>query len=208
MNQKNRQILTLTGNIKSGKKRHRTIIPGHKYIYNVSNNKIEETSLPGNSVSKTEITEYKKERAPHISQNITETTKNNETENSPAPVKKVNKTPQIQTAKRKGKARRHLNYTKRCIKFVFSHFPALKDYKTPLPLALNIHLQMMDYMREHNLPLSEEQVKKALRYYTLQNTYHLALLKYNWRRDIYGKKTTPLTAEEKKNAALRLRLKK
>lgn len=105
---------------------------------------------------------------------------------------------------RSGKTRRHLNYTKRKMAKVFEHFPELNIPEKPLPLAINIHLQMIEFAQEKNIEISENDIKKALTYYTLQRKYLLAIIKYNWRRDIDGNKTTKITNADKAYAASKL----
>ncbi|HCQ8422402.1 TPA: hypothetical protein OME38_004605 [Klebsiella oxytoca] len=124
-------------------------------------------------------------------------------------VKKDKTTPRNQKAKPPGKSktRRHNEYVKRKINDVFSHFPVFAESAGPLPLAINIHIQMMEYVNENNIPVTEAQVMKAIKYYVLQKTYHLAIIKYNWRRDISGNKTTQITKEEKAYAIKKLEVK-
>ncbi|HBM3184892.1 TPA: hypothetical protein LVM22_001157 [Klebsiella oxytoca] len=125
----------------------------------------------------------------------------------PAAMKKKKVTTEKTKAQGKSKTRRHNEYVKRKINEVFTHFPTFAESSGPIPLAINIHIQMMEYVTENNIPISEAQVMKAIKYYVLQKTYHLAVIKYNWRRDIYGNKTTQITKEEKAHAIKKMEVK-
>lgn len=125
----------------------------------------------------------------------------------PAAIKKDTVTPRKAKPQGKSKTQRHNEYVKRKINAVFSYFPAFAESSGPLPLAINIHLQMMEYVNENNIPVTEAQVIKAIKYYVLQKTYHLAIIKYNWRRDISGNKATQITKEEKAHAIKKLEVK-
>lgn len=137
-------------------------------------------------------------------ESVVEKNKKTKKTKQPAAVKQNKKTPQKMKAPGKSKTQRHNEYVKRKINEVFSHFPAFAESAGPLPMAINIHLQMTEYVKENNIPVSEAQIIKAIKYYALQKTYHLAIIKYNWRRDILGNKTTRITKEEKTHAIKKL----
>lgn len=83
---------------------------------------------------------------------------------------------------------------------LIDHWPHIFDAKKPQPLAVGIHLAIMEDAERKGIEISEWEVKTGLVFYTRREAYLKSLIHCEHRIDIHGNKVDEITVNQKEDA--------
>jgi hypothetical protein len=83
---------------------------------------------------------------------------------------------------------------------LIDNWPHIFDAKKPLPLAIGIHLAIMEDAEKKGVEISEWEIKTGIWFYTKKEAYLKALIKGEHRYDLHGVVSGDITPEQKEIA--------
>ncbi|HFV9292172.1 ProQ/FINO family protein [Serratia fonticola] len=108
----------------------------------------------------------------------------------------------IKAGSHKSKQRRLMD---KYISALAIYYPIL-TLDLPVPITKCFHNSVFEDIKKRSLPLTEKDVVRGLRAYVSSSRYHSAVLKGQWRYDIYGEPTEEINKEDKAYAGKMLKL--